>query len=69
MSYRGHDLRVFTGLSASISGAYAKEKLRYTQLFSKYGGLYTPELTRQCSHLIIMKREEEVREEMSSKEL
>lgn len=68
--FKGHELKTFTGIIASISGAYAKEKGKYAELLKQFGGVYSPELTRQCSHLIIMRRHGSVNtpREMSAKE-
>ena len=68
VAFRGHEVKIFTGVTASISGALAKEKKQNAELIEAYGGIYSPELTKQCSHLIIMKRKGTTRE-LSAKEV
>lgn len=68
VAIKGHELKVFVGLTASITGAYTKEKHTYAEHFVKHGGVYTAEMTRLCTHLIIVKHSEE-KESMSVKEM
>ena len=68
VAYKGQEVKIFTGVTASISGALAKEKAKYADLIKAYGGAYSPELTKQCTHLVIMKRKGTTRE-LSAKEM
>ncbi len=68
VAYKGYEVKLLTGVTASISGALAKEKAKYADLIKAYGGTYSPELTKQCTHLIIMKRKGATRE-LSAKEM
>lgn len=59
---------MFKGLTASISGAVGKDKQRSAELFSKHGGTYLAEMTKQCTHLFIVKKVSTPRE-VSNKEV
>jgi len=67
VSEEGHSLKVFQGITVSISKMMPKEKTRFSQLIKKHGGTYSPELTKMCTHLVVMNRPGKVRD-VSQKE-
>ena len=45
--------RPFEGLIVSTSGGNASDKRRLAQLITRGGGVYSKDLTRACTHLLI----------------
>lgn len=56
MSEHGHALKAFQGITVSISKMLPKEKARFSELIRQHGGAYSPELTKLCTHLVVMNR-------------
>lgn len=54
VAYEEHRLKPFSGLEISVSGGYGGEKQKAAELVRQHGGTYTPNMTRSCTHLVIL---------------
>lgn len=55
MTLSGHELGPFDGLVISTSGHNAAEKDRLGKLILQGGGIYSKNMTKACTHLVINK--------------
>ena len=59
--YEDYAAGVFQGLVLSLSGGSPQAKKEMIDLVKQQGGSYLAELTRECTHLVIMQKDSRAR--------